>query len=528
MGDLEKIKLANGNGIGFTGNHDHFSAAWGIILNMAAVRVVQQESFMTRIGTTTASPRGKGDLIPSDKALEKLQGTASGEAKKQVENYDHMGNGVLRYLLPFANEIARELLDPPAALAATAVTAVTAASDASDASAEKAEKDYKELLSTFRLKLFEAMSNRTMASMSGYFVLESELVSIFETQRIFSNKHHEPLRFLMLTIDDLEKNIELTKSILKNMSKDHVNYPNFGGFAKNIPSLTGSSYKAGKEEGLNDLRIVLPFIIEYLRNNPEENKYPFYSRPERVEQAQQTLIEKLGFFEFVKGLNRIFSAVTTLQCSDYHTFMSQDQAKIIVRCSEQTTDVIILNLNPSCLLHLNDIDLEKIALWFQTRLYPQNESGITSIDLSSPFEHDVTKTKLPEKYFVYWRDKVGTAFDDSSNRIVGDKADHQTNLYLGYNIDLDSNVLQTVKITRLLSKWQEQIERVVRKALSGETAPVRTLSQRFFLKPASASASKDVASASASKNPASAPKNPASASKNPASTSKGQGHHSKS
>jgi glycosidase len=45
MGDALKLKLADQRGIGFTGNHDHHSLGWGVILTMAAKLLVEKNQF---------------------------------------------------------------------------------------------------------------------------------------------------------------------------------------------------------------------------------------------------------------------------------------------------------------------------------------------------------------------------------------------------------------------------------------------------------------------------------------------------
>jgi glycosidase len=50
MGDGTKIRLANNNGIGFTGNHDHFSVGWCTVLLLAAKKAAADKNFIDIVG----------------------------------------------------------------------------------------------------------------------------------------------------------------------------------------------------------------------------------------------------------------------------------------------------------------------------------------------------------------------------------------------------------------------------------------------------------------------------------------------
>ncbi len=122
---------------------------------------------------------------------------------------------------------------------------------------------------------------------------------------------------------------------------------------------------------------------------------------------------------------------------DYHTFVSLDHFKIFVRCSDSTTDVIILNMDRENVQMLANSDLEKIALWFQARVYPYDQQDSQTVKLAQPFTKENTQY-FPENYSGYWVKKVGKeTFDFSYERILGKNDSHKTNLYLGLNITND-------------------------------------------------------------------------------------------
>jgi len=430
MDDLDKIKLANGNGISFTGNHDHFSVGGGALLNLVLKNVQDDTNFAgfegfaafeeaaSKVGT---SMLGKSDNPEVGTFHRYLNDIKLGKYRdKGMESMDATQQKCLRYVLPFANEIARALLEktaPPG------------------------------LLEKFRLEMFENIATRTMASVSGYFFLYSELLSPFENPRIFFNKDGNPLPTLLLTAEDLKEE-EVTVNIYKRMLESKKLYDNFSNFEKTY-TLVKETKKGKKRsettleltEDANILRIWLPFITEFLRNNPEHNHYGFYKDQALVDEKIKSLHARLGTELFIQEINEIYSALTTMKCADYHTFMSSDQYKIIVRCSADTTDVIILNLNSGIQqIIFDDLDLEKIALWFQSRLFPQQsfasqgKAGVVA--LSAPFTAE-SKTYAADGYIDYWLAQgKGQELQDSYNRIIGKKANHTTNLYLGHGFDL--------------------------------------------------------------------------------------------
>jgi len=454
MGDFLKIQLANDNGISFTGNHDHYSAGWSIILSMAAKRFmkdIENDKDKTRINfleKIIISP-SNGDMPHFDtirKTIKTLtcEGPVPESDWKTIENVDNNQLDCIRYLLPLANEIARELLD-------------------------KDHINHEEILNQFKVKLLKTMANRTMASMSGYFVLFSELTLPFETQRIFSNDKNQPLPFLLLTIDDLKNQSLLTIDIINQMikNKNHLNkYNNIANFIKSVPKPNFNNNKT--------IDIILfawlPFIIEYLRNNPEENKYDYYQtenisgKTTYLEEATY-LSNRLQLKSFIQQINSIYAKLETLTCHDYQafTFATQDDFKIFVRCKDTVTDIIILNLSDNPLT-INDLDIQKIALWYQSRKFPpkipQKEK------LATPFTNEEI-VYFSAEYSCHYRNHSSDtreSFDDAYNRIVNAKKDHQTNLYLGYEIKDELDQFKSlIKVVSIKTEHRE-ISQLLEKA----------------------------------------------------------------
>lgn len=409
MGDKTKLELAEGRGVSFTGNHDHFSVGWGTVLQMAWKAFKSDPAFLARIREVKTTPSGaKAERL--EEALEVLLNKVdSGPHPSFAENLENPG--IIRYLIPYANKIARSLLIL-----------------SSEASPES------DLLEEFQLQLFERIYNRTLTGISGYFFLFSELVSPFETQRIFSNQDGAPLQLLLLTADDLKEDMVLTNNILTQMASV---FPNFTNFLKAFPILKkarspGYICKTDESERLvHDLQLCLPYIIDYLRNHPSENKYKVYKNAHIIKDEEQLAL-KLELVQLITGINQIYARLTTHGCSHFHTFNSIDKFKIIIRYNQTSTDLIILNLGTRKLT-LGDIDLEKIALWFQSRLYPQEAACKMAVILSSPFNDEAT-INPPNGYMEYWKKAVGSAFDLAYNQIIGAQPGHTTNLYLGPNI----------------------------------------------------------------------------------------------
>ena len=421
MGDVEKLKLAQGRGIGFTGNHDHLSASDGTRYSMAMHRAASFDAFKERIRQVTTTPL-KHDQINSstiDDLIGILDNTNHRKSKRSrddtgpmcIEMLDNCGIEYVRYLLPFANDIARELLDVKSS-------------------------NYNRLLDTFRVLLFERIANRTLASMSGYFFLYTDMVTLFETQRIFVNKVGEPLPNLLLTIEDLKSEPAVTAKIIESMRHDTDRYNFFSIFEKAVPlapnKATKTKARKSAEEPSNfddNYRIWLPLIIEYLRNNPALNEYSFYRTKGQADALVSDLTKRLELEKFIKGINEIYSNLTSIECLGLETFVSLDEIKVIIRCSEQSTDIIIINLGDR-IYTVDEIDLEKIALWYQTRLYPQERGK--EVVLGKPFTSE-PKVNPADGYLAHHGPAVAKAY----MRVLGKLAGHQTNLYLGYNFNIN-------------------------------------------------------------------------------------------
>lgn len=433
MGDKTKLELAEGRGISFTGNHDHFSIGWGVVLCMAWRALKSDEEFLERIREVKTTPSGsKSEHLQN--ALEALLVRSEVNPRASfAENLDASNQGIIRYLIPYANEIARILLD-------------------------KSAPAHQKLFEEFQLQLFEKIYNRTLASISGYFFLDSELDSPFQTPRIFSNQHGEPLSLLLLTVGDLKANMPLTDRLLKNMAGTYTNFTNF---IKAFPALKKARMPGyvGKEKDCpleHDLKLCLPYLIDYLRNHPAENEYTIY-KDSQIAKAEQRLMQDLALEPMISGINKIYANLTTPGCSHYHTFNSLEKFKIIVRYNEHVTDLIVLNLNLEKRLLLTDIDLEKIALWFQSRLYPQEIACRRSVALSSPFT-EAPSISPPHGYMDYWLGQVGHAFNFSYNQIIGTEPGHTTYLYLGTNISTDFQRYRPILRVHLKTELEKAYE----------------------------------------------------------------------
>lgn len=463
MGDTDKLRIADNNSISFTGNHDHFSVGWSIVLSMAAKRFRKKKNayFANKAYGITTSPLSdspKPDIIRVN--IEKLA-----EDKILIEELSADQQDCIRYLLPLANEIARELLDPN-------------------------HKKHISNFNQFQKALYERIANRTLASTSGYFMLYSELNSLFETPRIFCNQQGDPLPFLLLTAEDLKNEMAITLKIIENMRIKKNKYNNFANFIKcvNIPTIPTDTkpqknsrpkVKVKKapqvdieEEKMTLLRLWLPFIIEYLRNHPSENLFAYCQNTENNQLALSKLIENLHLHEYVKGINSIYANITTPKCLDYHTFLALDKYKIIIRCSTDTTDVIILNFNLNEIKTINDIDVGKIALWFQNRICPPIFAN-TSGKVSTPFDGaEVIYYEDGKNYAHYAADHpCSEMYNNAFPKIKGEKPGHQTHYYLGHNLNFEIVEHPGIKL-ELHLKTDEQLESDIFHFMKNEKLPL--------------------------------------------------------
>lgn len=453
MNDSKKISLSNNQAVGFTGNHDHFLTGWPIILWMAAKRLIKHSSFMEKIKKLDAkiTPMRYGneytDILD---IIETIKGIANGQT--MIESSGPVVEACLKYLLSFAMDIAHELLDYEA---------------------------NPEVYAEFRNRLYSTIIDRTLASPSGYFFLDCELDSLFQTQRIFTNKMGDELTLPLIRASDLlnpKVNLSLLKKLIENdLTQDNkTKYTNIKNYSKNIPfpsyvteqpsvkknlvvktlkSL--SKKKVDIDEVENNTRVWLPYIVDYLRNHPDESQsIGLDIHLMSMREKEINLCQRLDLTNYVSRINHIFSKLQTLKCLNYHTFRSLDNIKIIVRCMPEVTDIILMNLTEECVYTVHEVDLHKIAIWLQSRLFPVHEAAEGrqyKLDLSSPL--DGKKIKYVEEegwYSAYWLKKVGSAFNDCYNCVIGKKKDHQTNLYLGlgmrtFLVNVNVNVIQLEK-----------------------------------------------------------------------------------
>lgn len=439
MGDAEKIQLAEKRAISFTGNHDHFSAGWSVALSMAAKLICANDAYLNVIKKQSATPY-KNDAINSDRLVEHIELIARGATFAECLEAEHQK--CFRFLLPVANGVARTLLNPHA-------------------------NNHEKLLSEFKTLLFQRLAQRTIPSMHGYFVLFDELISPFAAHRIFANRDGGPLPQIFLTVDDLLAKQANTKKIIDLISQDLKSYPNIKNFHRVAPVdelAQDAKSKKAKKPGQIDLtyalHLWLPIITDYLRHHPDFLKDLF---PEALmdidSQPLKTLTKQIGIPEFITALNQLYRQLSTPRCDNYHTFTTSDNALIVIRQSTDKTDIIIINLNPSRLLDINDIDIEKIALWHQSRLFSQQQACGTVRVLASPFNGKESIEYAANGYAEYWRSKVGHEFDKAYLAIVGNEAGHQTHLHLGLSIrnNIESNKMIKI-VSHVKSKRQADEE----------------------------------------------------------------------
>lgn len=416
MNDKDKVRLANNNGISFTGNHDHYTAGWSIIMSMAAKQYMHKKdnepTWSKHMDSINISPIGK-DCPKMHKVHDTIRNLASWET---IENVKLKRQECIRFLLPYANQIARELLD-------------------------KYHPNHKILLNEFKTNLLKSIANKTIVGMSGYFVLLSELTAPFETPRIFSNKNHKPLPFLLLTVEDLKNDNEVTLNIInkicnKKITENKEKYDNVSNFLRIAPIPNFTTNQNNNKLTLEEnLALWLPYIIEYLRNHPDENKYTYYTDDKTRQDEATHLNNQLELESFIKQINTIYKQLTTLKCNSYETFTfaSQEDFKVFVRCADTTTDIIIINLSGNELI-VDDTVIKKIAQLYQFRKFPITE--ICQDWKETPY---ASKPGIypPEDYSKHYKnkhDKNGINFDDTYTRITGERQHHQTNIFLGYEI----------------------------------------------------------------------------------------------
>ena len=447
MGDADKLRLAQNRGISFTGNHDHFSLGWGIILFMAAQRAHQDTGLMAFLEQEKlkVSPIKK-DAYTGHHSLSHARAMIEKIAKREltVESLGEIGGpSCIKVLLSYANEIVLELLG-------------------------LAPAKSPQLFAAFKKEFFETLVNRTLASPSGYFFLFCEIDSLFKTQRIFTNKRHQALVLPWLTAQDVFLEKKATETIITLMESE----PAEGKRGDRSPKKTKEKAPTKKYDNIGPFktaaplktemvaRFWLPYIIDYLMDNPQNNFYARYEDPSVVEKAEKTLLQTMAVEDFIKNINQLYQALETKDCTDYHTFTALEKIKIVVRCSEKATDIILVNLDPQHKIAIGDMDIEKIALWYQARRYPVREAmqhaGVHGdATLKSPGD-DKEISYYDGWYSGYWQQKDASGFDFSYHRMVGDAAGHQTNLYVGNGLEVSLQEHTQIAIKIQPEKTQEE------------------------------------------------------------------------
>jgi len=425
MGDKIKLKLAENHAISFTGNHDHYSLAWGIVMRLAAKRFLEDNnsSFRQKIEGTTIYPNNYRPF----KSFNNLRGTIKSILKGKITPESVSAdsqNNVTQFLYPFAVEIAKELYDG----------------------------SNEALFQQFKNTLFETMVNRTLASPSGYFMLHADLSASLRTPCIFSNKNGNNPELFLISAKDLLVYLDLLEKIERQMTKikGASKFKNLTNF-KRQSSILNSEITKNPGETLNDALLFLPYFITHLRACypfSDDNLNAWLDERKITTEKEEAFAKKLSIVDFIKSINTIFSKLTTYDSHDYHTFVSLDLYKIIIRCSEKSTDIIIINLNSDKTMTVDMIDIQKIAIWFQSRMFPASEE--TAKKLSAPFER-ATKADGSITYstdVTYHEDNYAsehtakeTEFDASYTRITGELAEHQTNLYTGLGLNIDEEIL---------------------------------------------------------------------------------------
>jgi len=174
MGDTTKLQLSQGRAISFTGNHDHYSLAWGIVMQLAAKRFNDEESsanFIKKIEATKVYPNNYRPF----KSFKNLRGAIKNFSDGKGASDDK--TEVTQFLYPFAVEIAKELL----------------------------EGSNEKLFQQFKEAVFTTIVNRTLLSPSGYFMLFADLSASLKTPCIFTNKYGRVSELFLISAEDLLK-----------------------------------------------------------------------------------------------------------------------------------------------------------------------------------------------------------------------------------------------------------------------------------------------------------------------------------
>ncbi|MCH9743654.1 MAG: hypothetical protein K0U29_01855 [Gammaproteobacteria bacterium] len=445
MGDLEKLNLAD-LGISFTGNHDHFSLAWGVIITLAAREFLKNPEFYQVLASEKCTPI-KGEEGFSQK-FDYYISLIERMAKQEISTEDCVGNNpiLLRYLLPYANRVARQLFSEAESY------------DQSRVSEES-------LISEFRKLLFQRVCDRTLASPGGYFMSQSELTLMLETPCIFNDDGGRRLQQRLLTPEDIQAiPVEAYENLCKQLEASGL-FSNLLNWTRQsasslvpVVSALGSKKKGkrskkkaakpAKKLSAGEAFLLLPYV-QTCERVCSESDLEHFDGVDPVPMATQeagcrALSEATDYDRFIKRTNEIFLNLNTHGCTDYETFVSLEQYKIIVRCTEKNTDIIVLNLNPQVQKDLDNKDIEKIALWFQERKFPHEEMDARD-GLRSPLDEEEV-VFFDAGYSHYWAKKDGDAFSHAYKRIMGAAENHTTSLFLGPSLMLKNDICKNIKI----------------------------------------------------------------------------------
>ena len=457
IGDEQKTHLSHAL-TSFIGSHDHFSLPWGVILTLAAQQFIDENNkthffdTLHKDGKTQKTqlfyPKEKRPLIYPAEIKEQISIKKDGKYKHQkvtrnilsiIEDIadqkimpgkiEHSYQRVWFYLLPFAHEVARSLLEPT----------------------ELDRRHTSELMQQFTKLIFQRIIDRTLASGGGYYATEADINLTFNTSRVFYTATGEPLPHPLITPKDIA---ELPKETLTNLVADLREQKNLDGSlflnkaagffnALQLP-IKGHISRKNQVNTTDSFRILLPFIINHIRTMGKTVDCPG-SQPSAKQYNK--LRKKIGYDKYLANINEIFAHLTTLNSGNFETFVSLDQYKIIIRYDEDNTDIIIMNLKPTDeFKEFNELDLIKIAIWFQSRLFrPQQEDfrGNQQAGTAQPFAEG------HEVYFngsYAMRYEKDPEFAKSWHRILGTAKNHKTHLYLGCGINANQKSFPTIPI----------------------------------------------------------------------------------
>lgn len=429
MGDSLKLKLAR-LPISFTGNHDHFSLAWDVLLTLAAQKISADyiENYTTKSVFPVKSEKSLSFALLNS-LVNKLK---TGEIPAEIIQEN---DGLLKMLVPIAHQLAATLCS---------------------------QQD-EELLSEFRALLYKRLAHRTIVSPGGYFMLQSDMELEFDTQRIFLNSAKESLQTLALTPDILKRlSQESMQHLLSDMGSSSL-FDNWKNFLHQIPSLHPKPQKHSKkaipsdsvEYNETEINLIFPYVLTYLRSLSDASLRRACSDlglSPLTTFNTDNLRTTIAFDPCIAAINKITASLETIDATvECNTFTSLECITIIVRCLGEKTDIIFLNANPKVEMTIELLDLEKIAIWFQTRKFspqPDDKGG----ELTQPCDKkDIVHFNA--SYSARYQDQK-EEFNLAFNRITGSEhlpEGYVTNLYFGCGINPHSEL---TKINNLRIKHE--------------------------------------------------------------------------